>query len=84
MELPLSVSFPSGDQSVMTPLSNSISASSVKEPPILSLASQDPQLLSSNVSSKWHDRFDTDMQLRADTWQLTAKGVPRNESEVDE
>jgi hypothetical protein len=84
MELPLSVSFPSRDPSSVTPLSNSISVSSVKQLSILAVASQDPQLLSSNVASKVHDRFGADMQLRADTWHLTARGVPRNDSEVDE
>jgi hypothetical protein len=81
-QYPLSVSFPPGGRAAHTPLSNSVSASTLnaKERFILAVIRQDPEFLHSNAASARFDRFGTDMQLRAHARKQSSNSVLRNES----
>jgi hypothetical protein len=82
-ELPLSVSFPPGGRGAYKPIPNMLPSSvqSLKERFISAVANEDRDFLLSNAAAKGHDRFGTDMLLRADSWQeLSADGILRNES----
>jgi hypothetical protein len=82
-ELPLSVSFPPGGRGAYKPIPNVLPSSvqSLKERFISAVANEDRDFLPSNAAAKGHDRFGTDMLLRADSWQeQSANGILRNES----
>ena len=82
-ELPLSVSFPPGGRAAYKPIPNMLPSSvpSLKERFISAVANEDRGFLLSNAAAKGHDRFGTDMLLRADSRQeQSANGILRNES----